>query len=105
MAHGHDLRSEIDDKRRVPRLVSEWRNAPLSGRERAICDFAEALTRAPGHVRERDLAPLRAAGLDDAGITDVVQVVGYFNYINRVADGLGIDPEPDLPRNPDQMRP
>jgi uncharacterized peroxidase-related enzyme len=80
----------------VRRLVSEWRNVPLDAREGAICEFAEALTRAPGHVRERDLAPLRAAGLDDAAISDVVQVVAYFNYVNRVADGLGIDPEPGI---------
>jgi uncharacterized peroxidase-related enzyme len=80
----------------VRRLVSEWRSVPLDPREGAICDFAEALTRAPGHVRERDLAPLRAAGLDDAAISDVVQVVAYFNYVNRVADGLGIDPEPGI---------
>jgi uncharacterized peroxidase-related enzyme len=76
--------------------VSEWRNAPLSERERALCTFAEGLTRTPGHSREEDLAPLRALGMDDATITDLVQVVAYFNYINRIADGLGIDPEPDL---------
>jgi uncharacterized peroxidase-related enzyme len=95
-AHAHDLRAEVADKKRVDPILREWRNAPLSPRERALGEFAEALTRAPGHMREADLAPLRAAGLDDAAITDLVQVVAYFNYINRVADGLGIDPEPGL---------
>jgi uncharacterized peroxidase-related enzyme len=82
----------------VPAIVREWRNADLTPREQALCDFAALLTRTPGHVREADLAPLRAAGLDDATITDLVQVIAYFNYINRVADGLGIDPEPGLER-------
>jgi uncharacterized peroxidase-related enzyme len=78
----------------VPAIVREWRNVPLSDRERAICEFAAELTRTPGHMREKHLSPLRAIGLDDATITDLVQVVAYFNYINRIADGLGIDPEP-----------
>jgi uncharacterized peroxidase-related enzyme len=82
----------------VPQIVREWRNAELSPRERAICDYAQKLTRAPGNVLRKDLDPLRAAGLDDASITDLVQVIAYFNYINRIADGLGIDPEPDLER-------
>lgn len=42
------------------------------------------------------LAQLREAGFDDRGIHDAVQVISYFNYITRVADGLGIDPEPDV---------
>jgi uncharacterized peroxidase-related enzyme len=96
LAHGHDLRAEVADKTRVPGIVREWRTAELTGRERALGEFAELLTRTPGHVREADLGPLRAAGLDDAAISDLVQVVAYFNYINRVADGLGIDPEPEL---------
>ena len=82
----------------MPKIVREWRNADLSPRERALCEFAAMLTRTPGHAREKDLSPLREAGLDDAAITDLVQVVAYFNYINRIADGLGIDPEPDLER-------
>ena len=43
-----------------------------------------------------DLDPLRRAGLTDADILDAVQVIAYFNYIIRVADALGVDPEPDM---------
>ena len=46
-------------------------------------------------MTEPDLQPLRAAGLTDRGILDLVEVASYFNYINRVADALGIDPEPE----------
>jgi alkylhydroperoxidase family enzyme len=47
-------------------------------------------------MAEADVAALRAAGFDDAAIHDAAQVIGYFNYVNRVADGLGIDPEPGI---------
>lgn len=40
-----------------------------------------------------DVDALRTAGWDDAAIADAAQVIGYFNYINRIADGLGVDPE------------
>jgi uncharacterized peroxidase-related enzyme len=63
--------------------------------ERAMVDFAVKLTHRPGAMRAEDLAPLRATGLDDAAIHEVVQVVALFNYYNRLADGLGIDPEPE----------
>ena len=52
-------------------------------------------------MKAADLAPLREAGLTDADILDAVQVIAYFNYINRVADALGVDPEPDM-RSQDQ---
>jgi alkylhydroperoxidase family enzyme len=44
-----------------------------------------------------DVEALRAHGLGDAAIHDAIQVIGYFNYINRVAEGVGTDPEPDWP--------
>ncbi|HEY4620130.1 MAG TPA: hypothetical protein VIG93_00405 [Gaiellaceae bacterium] len=44
---------------------------------------------------QSDIDALRAQGLDDAAISDAIQVVGYFNYITRVADGVGIDDEPE----------
>jgi hypothetical protein len=45
-------------------------------------------------MTEADLAPLRAHGLSDEAITISTQVISYFNYINRIADGLGVDDEP-----------
>ena len=46
-------------------------------------------------MRAADLEPLRDAGLDDRGILDAVQIIAYFNYINRVAQALGVPPEAD----------
>lgn len=57
---------------------------------------AEKLTAAPAQCGAADIAALRAAGLSDEQITDGVQVAAYFNYINRIAEGLGVDLEPDM---------
>ncbi len=62
--------------------------------------FAEKLTHSPGAMKEVDVQALREAGWDDRAISDIVQVVAYFNYINRVADGLGVDLEEGMPPKP-----
>ena len=72
----------------------DWRRAELDDVERALCAFAEKLSLTPAQMAEADLAPLRAAGLDDVAIHDAVQVIAYFNYINRVADALHVEVEP-----------
>lgn len=59
----------------------------------ALVEFAVKLTSEPASVGREDIDLLRSAGFDDVGISSCVQVVAYFNYINRVAEGLGIDPE------------
>ena len=74
-------------------VARDWRTAPLSEVDRALCAFAEALSLAPHEGGEARVEALRAAGLDDHAIHDAAQVIAYFNYINRVADGLGVDLE------------
>ena len=74
--------------------MRDYRAAALTPRQRALCDYAAKLTREPAAMTAADLEPLRAARLSDRAILDLVEVVAYFNYINRVADALGIDPEP-----------
>ncbi len=86
---------EVRDEDLVKAVKDDWRKANLGARDRALCEFAEKLTRTPGRMSEGDLAPLKEAGLDDADILDLTQVVGYFNYINRVADALGVPNEPE----------
>ena len=70
----------------------------MSPRERALCEFADKLTRHPSRSTAEDCQRLRREGLDDRDILDAVEVIAYFNYINRVADGLGVDPEPEIMR-------
>ena len=59
----------------------------------ALLEYCEKLTCAPASIQEADIQGLRSAGWNDRAIHGAVQVVAYFNYINRVADGLGIDSE------------
>lgn len=96
--HGEDLRAEIQGQPGAEALLAalkqDYRRADLPARDRALLDYAVKLTRTPGSMQEEDVAALRAAGLDDAAIHDVAQITALFNYYNRVADGLGIDPEP-----------
>ena len=81
----------------VQAVVQDWRRAPLSAVDRALCEMAAKLTSRQQDMGPGDLETLRRAGLDDRAIHDAVQVAGYFNYITRVADALGVDPEPDMP--------
>jgi uncharacterized peroxidase-related enzyme len=74
----------------------DYNRANLSPRQKALCKFAEMVTRAPGALAPRHLETLRRHGLSDNDILDAVEVVSYFNYINRIADALGIDPEPEM---------
>ena len=85
----------------MERIKRDYTKASLADRERALCDYAKKLTEAPGNMDADDLAPLRAAGLADKDIHDAVQVISYFNYINRVADALGTDLEPEMPARPE----
>jgi uncharacterized peroxidase-related enzyme len=70
--------------------------ARLSPRESALAKFAELVTRTSSAVRFQDLDTLRKHGLNDRDILDAVEVISYFNYINRIADALGVDPEPEM---------
>ncbi|MER3465768.1 MAG: alkylhydroperoxidase, partial [Armatimonadota bacterium] len=65
------------------------------GQDRAMLEYAEKLALTPAQVTQDDVQSLRAAGFDDRAISNIVQVVAYFSYINRVGDGIGVDPEPE----------
>lgn len=84
----------------VAAVKADWRKAPLAAVDRALCQFADKLTKTPGEMQRADVEALRKAGLDDRAIHDAVQVISYFNYINRVADALGTDPEDFYPPRP-----
>jgi uncharacterized peroxidase-related enzyme len=62
---------------------------------RALCDLAVKVTHEPAAVSRADIEVLRGQGWCDAAIHDAIQVIAYFNYINRVADAVGIEDEPE----------
>ncbi len=55
--------------------------------------YAEKLTRTPATMQQGDVAELRGAGFDDAGILAIAEVTAYYAYVNRIADGLGVSLE------------
>jgi len=95
VAHADDLRAEGAADEIAEHAMDDYRKADLAPRELALCDFAVKLTHRAAEVDESDVDELRAQGLDDAAISDAIHVVGYFNYVTRVADGVGIDDEPE----------
>lgn len=76
-------------------IKADWRQAKLEKHDRLLCEFAEKLTLRPSTINNNDIVKLKQAGFSDRAINDTVEVIAYFNYITRIADGLGVDPEPD----------
>ena len=95
-SHEKDLRSEGASDEKVRAIQHDYRAAGLTAREVALLEYAVKLTKHPREVSRADLDALRGHGLTDEQLVDAVQCVGYFNFINRVLDGLGVDPEPGM---------
>ena len=95
-AHGNDFRDEVKDDILAEHLKHDWQKANLSAQDKSLCQWAEKLTKTPGEMSKSDITILEDTGLSQDAISDAAQVVGYFNYINRIADGLGVDLEPEM---------
>ena len=74
-------------------MKEDFRSAALSPADRAMCEYVEKLTLKPWEMVEADVIALREAGFSDSAILDINQVTGYYAYVNRLADGLGVELE------------
>jgi GNAT superfamily N-acetyltransferase len=74
-------------------LIRNFRQADLSPADRAMLEYAAKLTQEPWNMVERDVQALREAGFGDEAILDINQVTGYYAFVNRLADGLGVELE------------
>jgi uncharacterized peroxidase-related enzyme len=94
--HGAGLRRLQQEEGFIQGLVSDWR-AATEGDERltSILAYAERLTLEPAAVEAADVERMRTAGLSDEAILHACEVVSYFNYVNRMADGLAVQLEED----------
>lgn len=77
----------------VEPVIADYRSAPLEPQVLALLDWCVRLTRAPASLTEADVQDLRDLGWSDAEISAAGFVCSYFNFINRIADGLGVDLE------------
>jgi uncharacterized peroxidase-related enzyme len=85
------------DEKFVEQLKKDYTQAGLSPQDRAMLDFVVKITRDATQISPRDHERLRATGFDDRGILQITLIASWFNYINRVADALGVGREPATP--------
>jgi uncharacterized peroxidase-related enzyme len=78
------------DKPLVEALEKDYRTAPITEPERIMVDYVVKLTKDATKVGKEDHAKLRKAGFDDKAILQITLIASWFNYINRVADALGV---------------
>lgn len=89
--HSEALRHYIKDEETLTMLATADGLETLEPRLSNIVRHAEKLTTAPGAMTEIDLGELRAVELSDKDILDLTLIVGYFNFVNRIAMGLGVE--------------
>jgi uncharacterized peroxidase-related enzyme len=78
------------DEEFVAQLQEDYTKAPLTEQDRAMLDFVVQLTRDATRISRADHERLHAVGFDDQGILQITLIASWFNYINRVADALGV---------------
>ncbi|HMC63827.1 MAG TPA: hypothetical protein VKI65_02705 [Gemmataceae bacterium] len=89
-SHAEFLRRVSLDEELVAALRRDYTKADLTEQDRAMLDYVAQLTRDATQITRADLDRLRQVGFDDRGILQINLIASWFNYINRVADGLGV---------------
>lgn len=91
--HEEALRHVTDDHALMEKIAEDYENAPLTRREKAMLDYAYKLTKTPYRMMQDDIVCLRLMKLSDLAIFEINQIVAYFNYVNRIVFGLGVELE------------
>jgi uncharacterized peroxidase-related enzyme len=94
-AHSAQVRLLTGDPILADQLVSNYRHADLSPRQRAMLDYAVKVTEASHTCSEADIEALRSAGFSDEDVQDITEVAAVFNLTNRMASALGWSPNPE----------
>ena len=81
------------DEELAAAIKRDWKSAPLNDADRAMLNYVEKITTNPVSIGREDMESLRGAGFDDTAILQINLIASWFNYINRVADGLGVGRE------------
>lgn len=88
--HAFFLELVTKDKELSQAIKDDYRAAPVTEREHAMLDYAAKITLSPSCIQEEDIEKLRKQGFEDKAILQINLIASWFNYINRVADGLGV---------------
>ena len=78
------------DQELIAALETDYTTAPITGQERVMVDYVVKLTKDATKVWKDDIERLRSVGFEDRGILQITLIAAWFNYINRVADSLGV---------------
>jgi len=88
--HAEALQAYWKDEDRVAQLAADFREAGLDAKLAAACTYADRLTRSSAEASAAHVEALRDAGWEDRAILDITLVTAYFNFVNRIANGLGV---------------
>jgi uncharacterized peroxidase-related enzyme len=95
-SHEQDLREEINNEEHLLQIQEDFSQVEFDPKTKALLEFAKKTTLTPQKMGQPDIDNLRQHGFSDKDILDAAQLIGYFNYSNRVMDCLGISPEPEM---------
>jgi uncharacterized peroxidase-related enzyme len=95
-AHGEALRRETRDDALVAAIQADHRTAPVDAVTRRLLAYAERVTRDAASVSRADVEELRGHGVTDEQILETLHVAGLYNYLDRVADALGVEIDPEF---------
>jgi uncharacterized peroxidase-related enzyme len=82
-----------DQEKLLSALTADYQRADLPTADRSMLDYAAKLTQSPGDMRREDVNALREQGFDDRAIHDICAITAYYAFVNRIADGLGVELE------------
>ncbi len=90
MHHRRGLRRLLNDDDLLTRIEADWTSAGLDDRRATMLAYAEKLTLTPSEVKEADVQLMRGHDFSDRDVLDVCEIVGYYAFANRMANGLGV---------------
>lgn len=82
-----------DRNRLLDSLATDYRKAELTAADLAMLEYAVKLTRTPGAMNAADVKALQTHGFDERAIHDICAIAAYYAFVNRIADGLGVELE------------
>lgn len=88
--HGEALKNIAKNEKLLDELLSNYEKAKISQKDKAMLHYAMKLTNSPADVKKEDIELLRNAGFSDKAILNINLVTSYFNFVNRIALGLGV---------------